>query len=94
MTLLLPTDAGADRAVPFSQRLATSVGRLLDRRRPGRRSFLRRAALAATALTVNPIDFVLKPQSAYASVCGPSNECSQGWSAFCCTINGGAINVS
>ena len=90
MTLLLSTSDGPDRAVPFSQRLATSAGRLLDRRRPGRRSFLRRAALAATALTVNPIDFVLKPQSAYASVCGPSNECSQGWSAFCCTINGGA----
>ncbi|WP_108664253.1 cell wall-binding repeat-containing protein [Euzebya rosea] len=89
MTLLLPTD-DSDRTTPLSQRLATSASRLLDRRRPGRRSFLRRAALVATALTVNPIDFVLKPQSAWASVCGPANECSQGWTAMCCTINAGA----
>ncbi len=75
----------------FAQRAATRAGQLLtpapDR---GRRSFLRRAALVGTALAVNPFDFILRPQSAYASVCGPANECSQGWTAFCCTINGGA----
>lgn len=56
----------------------------------GRRSFLTRAALIGTALAVNPFDFILRPQSAYATVCGPANECNQGWTAFCCTVNGGA----
>ncbi|HUG84630.1 MAG TPA: cell wall-binding repeat-containing protein, partial [Euzebya sp.] len=106
MTLLLPTDdawsdevsraaGGPGRpatAAPLSQRLVTRTSRWLARGREdrGRRSFLTRAALVGTALAVNPFDFILRPQSAYATVCGPSNECSQGWTAFCCTVNGGA----
>lgn len=97
MTLLLttPTPDGPDVAAPLSARIAGRLGDLLTRRsdpirETGRRSFLRRAAMVGTALAVNPFDFILRPQSAYASVCGPSNECSQGWTAFCCTINGGA----
>ncbi|MGI9017393.1 MAG: cell wall-binding repeat-containing protein [Euzebya sp.] len=93
MTLLLtePKSARAGLAPSWTQRLAGAAGRLLSGRADrGRRDFLRRAALVGTALAVNPLDFILRPQSAYASVCGPSNECSQGWSAFCCTINGGA----
>ena len=68
------------------------VAWLSDRSRttdPTRRSFLQRAALVATAMVVNPFDFVLRPTTAYASVCGDANECSDGWTAFCCTINDG-----
>jgi putative cell wall-binding protein len=95
MTLLLPdgdrSSAAPAGARPLAVRLADGATRLLaPRRDAGRRSFLKRAALVGTALAVNPLDFVLRPQSAYATVCGPSNECANGWTAFCCTINGGA----
>jgi hypothetical protein len=55
-----------------------------------RRSFLFKAALVGTALAVGPGQFLLRPGTAYASVCGDAAECNQGWTAFCCTINGGA----
>lgn len=98
MTLLLPEEhAGTEpapaltRPVTWPQRAVALAARLWqpapDR---GRRGFMRRAALIGTALAVNPWDFILRPMSAYASVCGPSNECNQGWTAFCCTVNGGA----
>jgi putative cell wall-binding protein len=96
MTLLLPDTPAAGTVVParprdLPARLATRTGWLLRGRDDrGRRSFLRRAAIVGTALAVNPVDFILRPGTAYAQVCGPSNECSQGWSAFCCTINAGA----
>ncbi|CAN5336654.1 hypothetical protein BH23ACT9_BH23ACT9_24120 [soil metagenome] len=103
MTLLHQTATAADRTPEgmasqrvtphgVSQRLATRTGQWLARRRPdrGRRSFMARAAMIGTALAVNPFDFILRPQSAYASICGPANECNQGWTAFCCTVNGGA----
>lgn len=77
-------------APTVTQRVAGAASRVVAPRRPGRRSFLQRAALVATALVVDPVGFVLRPQTAWASVCGPANECSQGWTAMCCTINGGA----
>ena len=54
--------------------------------RTTRRSFLTRTAVLGSALAVGPIDFILKPGSAYAYTCG---TCSDGWTAFCCTINSG-----
>ncbi len=94
-TLLSEASTGRDDR-PLSVRAVDRVTTLLARRRgdgatdPSRRSFVQRAALIGTALAVNPIDFILRPGTAYAQVCGPANECSQGWTAFCCTINGGA----
>ncbi len=70
--------------------VARATDLLRPRRDRGRRSFLQRAAMVGTALAVNPLDYVLRPGTAYAQTCGPANECSQGWTAFCCTINGGA----
>ena len=29
------------------------------------------------------------PGTAYAALCGPDASCSSGWTAFCCTVNGG-----
>ena len=75
-------------------RLAAALDRILGRpvARDGghtRRSFLVRVSLFATAVAVGPVRFLLRPGSAYASVCGPSPGCDQGWTAFCCTINDG-----
>ena len=65
--------------------------------RTSRRSFLTKATLTATALTVAPVDFLLRPGSAYAYICrcggGQACDCSQlccdGYTQFCCTINNG-----
>lgn len=61
----------------------------LARRAPSRRTFLATATVGGAALAVNPIGYLTRPQSAYASVCGPGANCSDGWSAMCCSINGG-----
>lgn len=52
-----------------------------------RRRFLARTAVVGSALAVNPITYLLKPGTAYGAVCG---TCSDGWTAFCCTINNGS----
>lgn len=51
-----------------------------------RRGFLARTAVVGSALAVNPVSFIFKPGTAYGAVCG---TCGDGWTAFCCTINGG-----
>ncbi len=80
--------AGHDR--PWTQRTVDALTDRLSRKKMGRRSFLTRAALVGSALAVDPLGFVLRPQSAWAAVCGDANECDEGWSAFCATINDGA----
>ena len=66
--------------------------------RTSRRSFLATTTMTATALSVAPVDFVLRPGTAYAAVCqcvpGQDCDCSSlccdGYTQFCCTINNGA----
>jgi hypothetical protein len=70
-----------DRAVAV---LTKRIGRAVSRR-----SFLVRTAIFGSALLVNPLRYLLRPGSAYASLCGPDASCSSGWTAFCCTVNGG-----
>ena len=70
----------------FAQRLVHKVSTAFGRNRTSRRSFLTRTAVVGSALAVSPFDFILKPGTAYGYVCG---TCSDGWTAFCCTINGG-----
>jgi hypothetical protein len=70
----------SERAVAW---LSTRLGRHDD----SRRRFLFRLAVVGSALSVNPIQYILRPVSAYASVCGSGASCSSGWTAFCCTIN-------
>jgi hypothetical protein len=65
-------------------RLAT-----LGSRKTSRRRFLTAATLTGTALAVDPWGFITRPQSAYATVCGPDASCGAGYSAMCCSINGG-----
>jgi hypothetical protein len=56
---------------------------------PTRRSFLAKTAVIGSALVVAPRKFLLEPVSAYDAVCGPANQCGDGYTVFCCTINNG-----
>lgn len=89
MTTVAET-AGDRVAASWAERAVERLSRLLERRATTRRSFLFRAAVVGSALTVDPAGYVLRPGTAYGSVCGAANTCSAGWSVFCCTINGGA----
>jgi hypothetical protein len=66
------------------------VGSFSRRFRPvSRRSLLVGAAVAGSALATNPKQYALRPVAAYATICGPGNTASSGWTVFCCTINKG-----
>ncbi|MEJ7584222.1 MAG: hypothetical protein WKF43_09075 [Acidimicrobiales bacterium] len=69
----------------LSQRVVRATSSRLGSRQ-SRRSFLTRTAVLGSALAVNPWGYILRPGTAYGAVCG---TCSDGWTAFCCTINSG-----
>ena len=73
---------------PFIDRAALALGR-----RTSRRDFLSRAAIAGSALAVAPLRFLLRPQSALATIVHPGQcrrgLCTDGFTEFCCTINEG-----
>jgi hypothetical protein len=71
-------------------------GAALLEARTSRRGFLVRAAVAGTAVVVNPFRFLLRPVTAYAAICGCADSdcdcgslCCDGYTAFCCEVNGG-----
>ena len=70
----------------FAQRLVHKVSTAFGRNRTSRRSFLTRTAVVGSALAVGPLDFIIKPGTAYGYLCG---TCSDGWTAFSCTVNSG-----
>jgi uncharacterized protein with LGFP repeats len=55
----------------------------------GRRGFFVGAAMAGSALAVDPKRYALQPVAAYDTICGPGNTAASGWTVFCCTINNG-----
>ena len=62
----------------------------------GRRSFMVKSAVVGSALAANPLEYVLKPGTAYAAICNCGNlgcdcggACCDGWTEFCCTIGFG-----
>ncbi|MCB1041026.1 MAG: twin-arginine translocation signal domain-containing protein [Acidimicrobiales bacterium] len=81
-----PTNHNPLAGGTFAQRLVHRASKALGGRRSSRRSFLTRTAMVGSALAVGPIDFILKPGTAYGYLCG---TCSDGWTAFCCTVNSG-----
>jgi len=83
----LGTTATADDPT-IGQRAVDGLTRWLQTR-TGRRGFLVRAGVVGAAVAADPVGYVLKPGTAYASVCGSGASCSSGWSVFCATINGG-----
>ncbi len=75
---------------PLSTRLVRKASSVLSRGSTSRRSFLGKTALVGSAIAANPITYLLRPGTAYASLCGDGNTCDSGWSAFCCSVNGGS----
>ena len=57
--------------------------------RTSRRGFLARAAVVGSAIVAAPAAYILRPQSAYAAICGAGSTCDSGWTVFCCTVNDG-----
>ena len=77
------TTAGAKRS-PLERlvaRLSRSGRQVPAERGHTRRSFLTRVAVGGSALAVNPFGFILKPGTAYASVCGDGAACGAGQAA-------------
>ncbi|MDH3426024.1 MAG: hypothetical protein OEM22_05055 [Acidimicrobiia bacterium] len=89
-------DKSAEATAPPSleQRWVVDSADLLDRRL-NRRSFITRAAMVGTALSVAPLDFILRPVTAYAAICSCAGTscscgalCCDGYTDFCCSIYG------
>lgn len=72
----------------MSRLLAERLSALIANR-TSRRGFLARSAVVGAALATDPISYILRPATAYASVCGEGASCSSGWTAFCVTVNDG-----
>lgn len=92
-----PVSVGARTAheEPVSRFDITSRATALVDRRIGRRSFVARSAVTASAVVANPVDLVLRPVSAYAAICSCSGSacdcgslCCDGYTEFCCTLTG------
>jgi hypothetical protein len=75
-----------------TERIVEAAGSALGRR-TSRRGLLARAALIGSALSVSPLQYLIRPLSAWA-VIAPNHckggLCSDGWTAFCCEIYHGA----
>jgi hypothetical protein len=71
-----------------SERLVTAISGGLART-TNRRGFLFRTAVVGSVLVLNPLRFLLRPGTAYASLCGPDADCGSGWTVFCCSVNQG-----
>jgi hypothetical protein len=80
------------RAVTLTERIATSVGSMLERR-ISRRNAVARAALAGSAFAVAPVRYLVRPGTAWAVIapgnCPPGSKCNDGYTAFCCEIERG-----
>ena len=76
-------------AASLTERMVNRLANRTPEAKTSRRGFLGAATLGTAALTVSPWRYLTEPADAYTSVCGPDAECSDGYSVFCCTINGG-----
>ncbi len=76
----------------LSERIALSIGSLLERR-VSRRSALSRAALAGSAFAVAPIRYLIRPGTAWGVIspgsCPPGSLCTDGYTEFCCEVQHG-----
>jgi LGFP repeat len=83
-----PSDALAE-VVERPTGLVKLIDRLARRGRVSRRGLFVGAAVAGSALATDPKAYALMPQTAYATICGPANTASSGWTIFCATVNKG-----
>jgi hypothetical protein len=79
----------------MSTRLVERASSFLASRGTSRRSFLQRTAMVGSAVAVAPAEYLLRPGSAYAAVCGCAGQsctcgslCCDGYTEFCCTLTG------
>jgi hypothetical protein len=90
-----PLDVDRAPTSPAVQtRLVERAGAALASR-TSRRGFLARSAVIGSALAVAPLQYVLRPGTAYAAVCNCSGQscgcgstCCDGYTEFCCTLTG------
>ena len=82
----LQTAAAVDPASPAQRVVDVLTGWLA--RRTSRRGFLVRTGLVASAVVVDT-SFLIRPGTAYATVCGPGTRFNEGWTVFCATVNNG-----
>lgn len=73
----------------MSRRLVEMTSRALGER-TSRRGFLRRMAMAGSAIVTAPMAYALRPITAYQAIilpndCPPGSQCRSGWTEFCCT---------
>ena len=77
----------------MTDRLVATASRLLSRR-TSRRGMLVRIAIGGSAIAVGPLRYLLRPGTAMAVItcrdCHSGALCCDGWTEFCCTINGGS----
>ena len=78
----------------MSRRLVDQATAILDRS-TSRRGFLIKSTMAASALTVSPWRYLLRPVTAYAAICACSGStcdcgqaCCDGYTEFCCVVHG------
>ena len=76
----------------MSRALVDRASRALGAR-TSRRGFLRRMALAGSALVTAPAAYAFRPITAYQAIvlpndCAPGAKCRSGWTEFCCTQTG------
>ncbi len=81
--------AAAARSTTLAEQTVEAITSRLAKRPLSRRRLLTRTSVAATALLVDPLRWILRPTSALATVCGDAASCRSGWAGFCCTINEG-----
>ena len=81
----------------MSRHLVDASARLLSAR-VSRRSFLARAAVVGSAISVAPMRYILEPDTAYAAICRCSGSdcdcgalCCDGYTDFCCSIYGSNV---
>ncbi|HEU0103379.1 MAG TPA: twin-arginine translocation signal domain-containing protein [Mycobacteriales bacterium] len=68
--------------------LVDRLSAVLDAR-TSRRGFLARTAVVGSALAVGPVQYLVRPGTAYAAVCGDDSTCGSGYTVFCATILNG-----
>lgn len=75
----------------MSVALVEAAARALESR-TSRRGFLRRAALAGSAMVTAPMAYALRPLTPMQALVLPGNcagqKCAEGWTEFCCSLTG------
>ncbi len=74
----------------WSERLVRRTGGVLEKR-VSRRSFIARTTMLGAAVAVTGTKVLTRPVSSYAAIlaCPPGSLCLDGYTEFCCVINGG-----